>query len=170
MNLILIRHGLSEQRESWVNDSLLSDNFRPLTKPGLIHFSKATTGLKKLISHIDFVYSSQLTRALQTAEILHGQFSGSQLITNKALNPGGNYKSIMTLLNRIKKSQDSDKTIALVGHNPDIGLLTHHLLGVDSKNCFLTFKKGGMSFIHFNSNKVKLQWHMTQEQISSLFL
>lgn len=162
MQLLIIRHAQAEKREDW-NDLGNSDNLRPLTKKGLSRFAEAISGLNRFIPTIDHIYSSQYTRAIQTGEMLHGHYSGSNFSTLSELNPEGEYNKVFKLLG----DYSDEQTVAIVGHQPDLSALTSALLG-SHKDLLIRYKKGGAALISYIDGSAQLQWIMTQRQLSYL--
>ena len=66
MNVYLLRHGIAEDYSVSARDE-----DRELTQEGIEKLKLASAGWKRVIGHIDRVFSSPLIRARQTAEILH---------------------------------------------------------------------------------------------------
>ncbi len=162
MQLLIIRHAQAEKREDW-SDLGSPDSLRPLTKKGLSRFADAISGLNRFIPKIDHIYSSQFTRAMQTGEMLHGHYKGSDFSTIRELNPEGEYNKIAKMLSQYSEEQ----TVAIVGHQPDLSALTSSLLG-SHKDLLIRYKKGGASLISYIDGSAQLQWIMTQRQLSYL--
>jgi phosphohistidine phosphatase len=139
--LYLIRHAIAAERGSeWPDDSK-----RPLTERGMNRFKDAVKGLRRLDVVVDEIFTSPLVRARQTAEILAAGLDGKPPIkVLDALAPGHTPASVMTQLARVAKR----RRIALVGHEPDLGELSAHLIGAGRA---LPFKKGGVCRIDLGS-------------------
>ena len=139
--LYLIRHAIAAERGSeWPDDSK-----RPLTERGMNRFKDAVKGLRRLDVAVDEIFTSPLVRARQTAEILAAGLDGKPPIkVLDALAPGHTPASVMTQLARVAKR----RRIALVGHEPDLGELSAHLIGAGRA---LPFKKGGVCRIDLGS-------------------
>jgi phosphohistidine phosphatase len=95
-------------------------------------------GLAALDVEPDVVISSPLVRAVETAEILiKGLKSTPKLVTAAALSPGGSPASVANALASLAKGH----SIAVVGHEPDLGEFAAWLVGARRP---LPFKKGGV--------------------------
>lgn len=139
--LYLIRHAIAAERGSeWPDDSK-----RPLTERGMNRFKDAVKGLRRLDVVVDEIFTSPLVRARQTADIVAAGLDGKPPIkVLDALAPGHTPASVMTQLARVAKR----RRIALVGHEPELGELSAHLIGAGRA---LPFKKGGVCRIDLGS-------------------
>jgi phosphohistidine phosphatase len=154
VELYVVRHAIAEPRgDAWPDDAK-----RPLTDEGIARFKKAVRGLAALDVTIDVILTSPLVRAKQTAELLAAGLSGRGHITAiESLAPGGSFASILADLEK----QAKRSSVALVGHEPDIGEIAARLVG--SKTPF-SFKKGGVCRIDVDalppSGAGTLRWFM----------
>ena len=79
-NLILMRHGQS----IWNLQNRFTGGIDvPLTRKGISQAKRAGQGLKKMKIKIDVVYSSKLSRSIETAQIAIKKFNSSGMIINK---------------------------------------------------------------------------------------
>src|SRR5687767_6553868 len=85
MQLLVVRHGISEERETWAPRD---DALRPLTDDGKKKMKDAAKGLQALVPRIDVLATSPLTRAMQTATILAKIFDMSAPEKVEPLAPG----------------------------------------------------------------------------------
>jgi len=101
-----------------------------------------------------------------------------------ALAPGGDVRTVLAWL----RAQPADATLALVGHEPDLGLLAGWLLSGDRhgwRKCgkrrssfsakqtgFVQFKKGGAALFEFAgapaAGKGTLAWLLTAAQLAEV--
>lgn len=132
VTLYLIRHAVAAERgPEWPDDTE-----RPLTARGVERFDAAMRGLRR-VADIDELFHSPLVRARQTAErVAAGLRQPPPLRVLPTLAPGQPPRALLRELARTARS----RRIALVGHEPDLGLLAAHLLGVEQP---LPFRKGG---------------------------
>lgn len=141
MLLLLIRHGKAFERdpERWPDDDL-----RPLTKRGHAEIAALARALPDMGLTIDRLYSSPLTRAIETAQDLaeHGR-KVPEPIEVEALGHGFSVEAILALLS----ISDAEETIAMVGHEPDCSTLLAALIGGQSRG--IEFKKGAVAGIRF---------------------
>lgn len=70
------------------------------------------------------IISSPLVRALQTAEIVAAAASVDQVEVRRELAPGGDSLALIAELVRAGK-----RRVMLVGHEPDLSMLVHRLVG-----------------------------------------
>jgi phosphohistidine phosphatase len=132
--LYLVRHAIAGER----GDEYPDDSLRPLTGEGMARFRKAARGLVEVGVEIDLILTSPFVRARQTADILSGQLRGNPaVVETDALIPGAAHADLIAeLANHAKRS-----ALALVGHEPGIGMAAARLVG--AKGAF-AFKKGGV--------------------------
>lgn len=162
MELYLIRHALAQQL-GLKND--FTDEKRTLTSEGRDRMREAGRGLRKLGVQLDLVFTSPLVRAVETAEIVADALgvNKKEIILTDKLAPGG---SADELFAEIKSH--SVESVALVGHQPDLGevmakiLQSHGKLSVD-------LKKGSVCCINVvetvPSLRGDLVWLMTPKQL-----
>ena len=142
MQLYLVRHAIAEPRGA----EGVADADRALTKKGMRSMQKIVRGLATLGVRPDLIMTSPLVRAVQTADLLTKlpEFTGA-IERVEALSPGGDPHEIVRLL---AKHQDL-QSIALVGHEPDLGDLAVRLLNA-GRESFMLLKKGGIACIEID--------------------
>lgn len=113
IELYMVRHGLASERGTYAND-----DERPLTEEGIRRTRRVAKRLQELHIRVDLVLTSPLARARQTAEILQTYKIGTQLEESASLAPGGDINIWLSWLQQWRYSSDS---LALVGHEPDLG-------------------------------------------------
>jgi len=141
MRVVLFRHGIAGSRDArrWPNDAL-----RPLTARGRERTEQAARGLKRLYP-VTRILSSPLLRASQTAEILRAAYGLTREIeVVPALAPIGSHREILTRLAALKPAE----SVALVGHEPDLGKLAAVLV-FGAPNGNLPLKKAGVCVLDF---------------------
>ena len=156
--LVLVRHAKAEERDGvvWPDDAL-----RPLTARGREKMHEAAAGLRLVLPDVDWIVTSPLTRAAETADILaHCFLPRLPVEVCRELCPGGNFKALLAFL-----SQRSEcRRIVLVGHETDLTLLAGELLGVRNSAAF-GFRKGGCCLLEFEQwlapGKGRLRWWLT---------
>jgi phosphohistidine phosphatase len=166
MKLLVIRHAVAEDRGEFARSGH-DDAQRPLTKQGQKRMRRGAKGLLRLVPTIDMLASSPLTRAVQTAEIVADVFDGLTLIQIGQLAPG---KTPAVLLQWIGK-QTPEATIALVGHEPHLGVFVSWML-TGLQESFITFKKGGACMLELDgeikAGRAKLLWLLKASQLRDL--
>jgi len=141
MKLVLFRHGPAGSRDAsrWPDDAL-----RPLTPEGRERTLRAAHGLVRLVRDIGLVRTSPLIRSEQTARILADVLEHEEApVTWAALLPGEPRRRIVEALAKL----DGTETVALVGHEPDLGKLAGwFVFGAPAP---LPLKKAGACVIQF---------------------
>ncbi|HKJ71788.1 MAG TPA: phosphoglycerate mutase family protein [Gammaproteobacteria bacterium] len=161
-SVAIIRHGIPEDAGPGQRDA-----DRALTDDGARAFEQAAKGLRTVLDPVHLIASSPLTRAVQTAEILARTYSGPAFIRTDALAPGRRPKELLNWLWQAPPNE----TIALVGHEPDLGHLLSFALGrVDWT--FWHPGKGACALLSITDNAepgaAQLEWCLTQGQLQAL--
>jgi len=163
--LYLVRHAIAVPHEAL---GAVNDAGRPLTRDGIKKMRRIARSLQRLGVQLAQIWTSPLTRARQTAELLAEPFALSTAIREEpALEPGGSFDNLISLL----KEHQNLPAIALVGHEPYLGELATYLLsGVRSGS--VSFKKGGVACIEMGDleppARGQLLWLLTPGQIRRL--
>ena len=162
MQVLLVRHGRAEEREKGKKDEV-----RALTEDGQQRLRKEMKKLSRTLPKVDLIATSPLVRATQTALIMSKACDDAKVVKLPALAPKGTEEAVFVWL----KKQPAEATIALVGHEPNMGALAAYLmLGVNE--AFFGFKKGGVCCIEFDpasgAGGGELQWLMQPKQIRNL--
>jgi phosphohistidine phosphatase len=154
MYLYLIRHGIAEDPDPLVPNSIASDEIRTLTKTGRKKFTQVAAKLQELELTFDLIITSPLVRARQTAEILIDNQLSSQLELSSDLKPSGNLPSWLTAWN--DRSMDTAiSTVALVGHEPNLSQWAELL--VFGRVCHkLMLKKGGIIGLKCANSQIEI--------------
>lgn len=162
MQLVLIRHARAEERMLFKRDRT-----RALTQDGQRHMRKAARGLHALLPGLTQIATSPLLRARQTAEIVAAGYAGIDTVSLPALSPGAAPRAVLAWL----RAQPAEATLALVGHEPDLGLLAGWLLS-GKQTGFVQFKKGAAALIEFAdapaAGQGTLAWLLTAAQLAEL--
>ncbi|MDO3378492.1 SixA phosphatase family protein [Geoalkalibacter halelectricus] len=122
MLLFLVRHAKAVERSFDI-----AEENRYLTPEGRERFRAAAATLRKKGMAAEVIVSSPLVRAVQTAEILAEALAFKGLLTiDELLVPGFSLEELRKLLGR----HPGVKSLACVGHEPDLGELGGTLLGM----------------------------------------
>ena len=163
MQLLIIRHGPAGEGAAWARTGH-PDAERPLTVEGRELMRLATPGLATLVSRLDVLATSPLTRAYQTAEIVAKGYDEMPLTVVDALSSGGDRTELLEWI----RAHRPGITIALVGHNPDLEELIAWLAAV-RQHGFVKLKKGGAALVSFDATPTPgggvLQWLLTPKQL-----
>jgi phosphohistidine phosphatase len=160
--LYLIRHGIAAER----GDEYPDDSKRPLTPAGISRLRKEARALDVLDVTIDQIITSPLVRTRQTADVIAESLKAKpSLVTSDALSPAGTPGAVMQELAKHAKKG----SVALVGHEPNLGELAARLIGSRTP---LEFKKGGICRIDFETLPPKgigrLRWFVTPRMLRKL--
>ena len=138
----LIRHGIALDRALSEQDET-----RPLTDKGRKKTKQVAKAIKEKGIYFDQVLTSPLLRAKETAEILKDKGLTENLENFSPLAPNGD---IQDWLNSWDKS--SAETLALVGHQPDLGNWAELLISgkIEEK---LVLKKAGIIGLNCPENQ-----------------
>lgn len=144
MNIYFIRHGDAEKIS--INKK---DFDRELTSNGKVRLKNAVLGWKNYIDAFDYLISSPLLRARQTANIIAEHFEiKNEIIVNKKLTSGGLTADIIEIANTLES-----ENIAFVGHQPDFSEHISKLISASFAN--IEFKKAAIAKVSFHT-KVQL--------------
>ena len=135
MELLVIRHGIAEDREASAAAGK-DDRLRPLTAKGRRKLREAVPGLRAAAERLDLVASSPLVRAVQTARIVARAYD-VPVVEIRELEPDQGPEGFAEWL-----AQRTESSVAAVGHEPMLGLTVSFLLAGRSGS-FLELKKGG---------------------------
>lgn len=163
IELYLVRHAIAAERGPKYPD----DRQRPLTPAGAKKFGDSVPGLLEMGATIDFVLTSPLVRAHETAVLLaSGLKPKPGTIEVEALAPGGRHAAIVEA---IKTHAKRHRRLALVGHEPDLGELAARLLAARGN---FEFKKGGVCLIEVDTatpgGPGTLRWFLTPKSLRAL--
>jgi phosphohistidine phosphatase len=159
--LYLIRHAIAEERgPEWPDD-----RERPLTKDGAARMRQQVQGLANLDVQVTVVLTSPLVRTRQTADIVSAGLPGQPPVELlEALAPGGTPARTLRALVPVA----SHELMAIVGHEPDLGLLAAHLIGAQAP---LPFKKGAICCVDVRlplKRPGQLRWFATPRILRGL--
>jgi|SRR5579863_88058 len=153
MELFIVRHAIAHERDParWADDRA-----RPLTAPGIKRARRAAAGLRELIAAPERVFTSPLTRARQTAQLLREVAGWPQARVCPLLAPGGSPAAVLELLSRERIAR-----AAVVGHQPDLGKLLALCLP-DATDAAFELRKMGVALVSFaaapRAGRGMLQW------------
>jgi phosphohistidine phosphatase len=165
VNLLIVRHGPAGDPEAWQAEGK-DDRLRPLTGKGKKEVRRAAAGLARLVPELDVLATSPWTRAVETAEIVAGEY-GCDVETVEELTADHSPDDLLPWLQR----QRDKETVAVVGHEPHLSLLVGYMLNGKSVS-FVDLKKGGACLIQL-ADAVKpgsgtLEWLLTDRELRRL--
>jgi len=163
--LYVMRHGLAVTRGS-VRFS--DDAQRPLVPEGKEKMREIAGGLKRMGFEVDWIVTSPLVRAVETAGIIAESLASSVPVdVCDAMRPGGSPEDLLAFLAK----RPNLRRVLVVGHEPDLGELVARLIGAGG-HANLAFKKGGCCMISFDEFPPKspgqLVWWLTPRLLRKL--
>jgi phosphohistidine phosphatase len=163
MRVLIIRHAIAKDARAGQADAE-----RELTKEGRRKMREAAEGLRRVVDHIDVLGSSPLVRAQQTAEIVGKAYDDLAITTVEELKPARPVKAVLQWIQR----QSADATVALIGHEPQLGLLASWLLSGEQRRSFVRFRKGGACLLTFEravkAGNATAEWLFKPSQMRDL--
>lgn len=166
MELYIIRHAIA-QPLGRKND--FTDEKRALTAEGRDRIRDAARGLRKLGVELDLILTSPLLRAVETAEVVATVFgiSRKEIEQTGNLAPGSSPAGLLAEL----KNRTGVESVALVGHQPDLGELICKVIRGDG-GFSLELKKGSVCCLSVTETVPELHgtlsWLMTPRQMRLL--
>lgn len=144
MQILIIRHAKAGQR-GLLGFIGKKDAVRSLTDGGRKDMRKAAKGLQTLVAEIDVLATSPLVRARETADIVSRRYDDLPVTELASLAPGGSKEDVLAWL----REQKATAAVALIGHEPDLGILASWLLSARAES-FLSLKKGAACLIEMS--------------------
>jgi phosphohistidine phosphatase len=163
MNLYLVRHAIAEDTAASGRDA-----DRALTADGKAKMRRAAEGLRASGVRLDVILTSPFRRAVETAEIVARVVGGTETRVLAELAAGADVAAVLSALRPYRHVEE----LALVGHQPDLGLLSSQVMTGSPATCPLGFKKGGVACFEIPAPRGALRgelvWLMTPKQLRSL--
>lgn len=137
MDLLVIRHAIATDRDEFAETGE-PDSERPLTDYGRRRMRKNVRGLRRLVETPEVIGTSPYARAAETARIVAEGFGIEAVERLDVLTPDHHPGDLLPWLSQ----QSRDATVAVVGHEPHLGILITWLVGGrESPN--VEIRKGG---------------------------
>jgi len=134
MTLYLLRHGIAEDAPAGG-----TDRDRHLTPRGRLRMRRAAPGLRRLVRHLDALYTSPYPRAAETAAIVAAAMpKGPKPHALDALVPDTSAMDIVRALRTMRGEH-----VMLVGHEPSLSATASLLLTGSIDGLHIALKKGG---------------------------
>jgi len=163
--LYIMRHGIAVTRGS---AAFSDDSKRPLTPQGKQKMREIAKGLSRIGSRPDWIVTSPLVRAVETAEIV-AEVMGNNVPVDfcEALKPAGSAEGLIAFIAK----RPNRKRVMVVGHEPDLSEMAARLIGA-GRHANLAFKKGGCCLITFDefppTSPGQLVWWLTPRLMRKL--
>ena len=138
-NLILWRHAEAEMQSLTGEDA-----DRALTKHGRKDAAKMATWLAEHLPENTEILCSPARRCLETVDALQQLNTAKVIREVKVVGYLGVDSSVSAIAKQVC-NDDVDKTILIVGHQPNLGLLITRLIGIQAGAC--SVKKGAVWWI-----------------------
>lgn len=166
MQLLVIRHAIAEDRGEFAATGA-PDEERPLTPFGKRRMRRNIDGLRRIAPRINVLASSPLLRAQQTASMLAEAYHVDEVVSVEALRHDSLPRTLVPWLAK----QDPESVVAVVGHEPHLGMLVTWLMsGLEESRTPL--KKGGAALLDFvqkpGSGRAQLLWLVTPAQLRTI--
>lgn len=166
MKIIFIRHAIAEDRTTFAKSGK-SDALRPLSEKGIKRMEQSRQGLQRVEPVADYIISSELVRAIQTADLISEVYPEAERKAISQLNPGSNPAK----LNKRLAELPADSTILLIGHEPDLSELISWYTNGSHFN-FLQLKRGAACLLEFKGSpepaSAEMIWLLPPRQLRSL--
>jgi len=160
VELLVIRHGVAEEREDFAATGK-DDSLRPLTKEGRWKMERGARALRHALPSLNVIATSPFTRAAQTAKIVAAAYDDVDVERVDALTPEGRPQDFLAWL----RKRDTGDRVAAVGHEPHLGALVYWLLTGESVEGRIAMKKGGACLLELDARaragKATLLWSLT---------
>ena len=172
LKVLVIRHAIAADRKEFAKTGK-ADALRPLTRIGRKKMRRAVRGLARLVPRLDALATSPLTRAVETGEIIAGQYDYEHAVRLPALSPGKSAGQVMDWLKEQAEhaKKGADTTVAIVGHEPGLGQLVSWML-TGLRESFVPLKKGAACLVEFKGEvkpaRAKLLWALHPSQLRKL--
>ena len=168
MDLYLMRHGIATPREEHPS---MPDAERALTEEGVRKTAQVAHGLAQLGITCEWIFTSPLVRARQTAEIAAQAIGLKERIEEwSELGAGGSNEALLHRLQTVAQRK-TFRAVLLVGHEPQLSELTSLLLSGKS-NLSVDFRKAGVCCLQAGPSlkwgQATLRWLLTPKQLRLL--
>lgn len=166
MDLLVIRHAIAMDRDEFAETGQ-PDSERPLTDFGRRRMRKNVRGLRRVAATPEVIGTSPYARAAETARMVAEGFGIEAVETLDVLTPDHHPGDLLPWLSQ----QSRDATVAIVGHEPHLGILITWLVGgIASPNAEL--KKGGACLLHLGdrleAGTAMMRWLLTPAHMRAI--
>jgi phosphohistidine phosphatase len=168
MDLYLMRHGIADPREEHPS---IPDAERALTEEGVRKTVQVAQGIVQLGITCEWIFTSPLVRARQTAEIAAQAIGLKERIEEwPELGAGGSNEALLHRLQAVARRKQL-RAVLVVGHEPQLSELTSLLLSGRS-NLSIDFRKAAVCCLQVGPSlkwgQATLRWLLTPKQLRLL--
>lgn len=164
MILYVLRHG----QAAALGDAVRRDADRPLTDRGGADAALMGAALARLDPAVSTVFCSPLLRARQTAEAVAAQFREPPPVRGtESLSPGFRPAVLVAELQAIPP----DRSVVVVGHQPDLGTFIAHVIGGES-SASVDLPPAALVCLKFSGDSTtdaSLRWLLIPDAVRGLF-
>lgn len=146
MKLIFFRHGIAENKK--LSDTDRDDFLRNLTKEGKSETEMVVKKCKRLLKDVDVIYSSPLSRAVETAEIIFKKHKKAKFEILSSLD---SFATADDFLNDLE-NMETEKTYCFVGHEPNLTKYIAAVLNSAASN--IALEKSGIVILEGDQLKI----------------
>ena len=166
-DIILWRHAQAEKLFDG-DDIVKSDLQRALTKKGQRQAADMAMWLKPQLPKATILQCSPALRAFQTAEALQHVNRSCKINIHQALKPGASLNMVLASIAQINWCD----SLVLVGHQPWLGQLAAHLLGISMPGQLkdLPIKKGAIWWLRLDKGLDKTLDKAREEAVSAHYI
>jgi len=166
MQLLIIRHAIAGDKDAFAKTGR-PDSERPLTKHGRKVMARVAKGLRRQVKSIDVLAASPLLRAAQTAAIVAKRYDEIFVDTVEALTPESEPAAFAAWL----RTQRDAAVVAVVGHEPHLGMLATWLM-TGTRDSHVALEKGGACMLEIEGQpgerSATLIWSLTPNMMEKL--
>ena len=166
MKLLIVRHADAGDADSFARTGQ-PDWKRPLSPKGHEQMRRAVKGLVAMVESCEAVISSPYTRAVSTADVVRRAYELPEVMLTEHLEPN----SLPEDFERWVREQPRREVFAIVGHEPNLGILASWLTS-GSKSGDIEFRKGGAALLVFSRRPRKgegtLRWLMGPKELATI--
>ncbi len=150
MKIYILRHGKAEGFAAGVQ----RDAKRRLTPAGRHEMELIADGIRNINIPFDYVVSSPLARARETADIVARSLHGDDMTVTvwNEMKP----ESSVTDVHRLLAKLPPDTRILLVGHEPHLSCLVSSIISQAGATAAINLKKGGLAILDGNTHNSKI--------------
>lgn len=162
MLLYLVRHAVAFEHDPsrWPDDA-----DRPLSPDGEDRFRPAARGLGEIASPPEVVLSSPFVRAWRTAELLSEEAGWPAPVAEPALRAEGSVEEAVKAV----QGHMGNSAVAMVGHEPNLSLLTAHLMTGGDAEVGIELKKGAVVCLGLDgAGQAWLRWSVPPKMLRAL--